>query len=225
MSNKEKTRLEKFEDLYKKEITNKDWITKDDLAKNGFFPIKGTNGRDIRFIKAKYELEEHREGNKIPKFRVIGLNEEKTTRYIKADIRNKLKKEKCAFLNTRANIEIDHKNGRYNDNRALNTETQTIDDFQALSKTANNMKREACLKCAKTGIKFDAREVGMAIPNLNGEYTHNDKPNDCQGCFWFDPKQFTSSQNFILNKMHDKYNKQSIADEFSKTYKKFFDKD
>src|SRR5690625_2662726 len=101
MSRKE-TKLQRFERLYEREIKECSWITKDDMTDKEFFPHKGSNGKDIRFIKSKYKLKEHRVGNRIPKFKILGKKEKIETRSIRTDIRSKLKDKRCPVTNTRS---------------------------------------------------------------------------------------------------------------------------
>lgn len=196
-----KTKLQLFDEIYKKEIINKQWITKSDMTVKGFFPKDKSNGKDIRFVKTKYEIEEFKSGNRITKFKILGLAKDKYTNSIQSDIVKKIKKEKCSFLNTYANIEVDHKNGRYNDPRVLDIHTQVYDDFQPLSKIINNLKREHCKKCKTTGKKFDATTLGFLVPNLNGEDVHNNLPNGCEGCFFHDIKHFKCSHKEITKEL------------------------
>jgi hypothetical protein len=45
--------------------------------------------------------------------------------------------------------EIDHKNGWKNDLSVMNPKTQKLEDFQPLSKSANDAKRQHCKECKK----------------------------------------------------------------------------
>ena len=184
------TKIELFDELYKEDIENGSWITKADMTKKGFFPSENSNGKDIRFVNRKYEIEEVRVGTSVTKFRVLGTHAKNSNRGIRSDIVKVIKNQTCAMLKTKANIEVDHKNGRYNDERVLNLQTQNIDDFQPLCKMINNIKRESCKKCKLTGERFDAKIYGYLISNLDGESIHNGKPNGCEGCFFYDVNHF-----------------------------------
>lgn len=198
--NKKETKIEKFERIYEKQILVGAWITKDDMASKGFFPQNNTNGRDIRFIKSKYEMDIKKEGTKEKMFRIIGKKKDLSNgeRLISKKIKENLSKSKCVFTGTKNNIEIDHKNGRYNDEKVLDVSTQTTEDFQPLTKIANNIKREVCKKCIETGHKFDAKELGFKISNLNGKNIHNNEPNGCVGCFFYDIIEFKNTYNQTL---------------------------
>ncbi len=56
-------------------------------------------------------------------------------------------------------IEIDHKDGRKDDLRVSDLNTQTFDDFQALCKACNDKKRQICKKCKESGYRFDATKI------------------------------------------------------------------
>lgn len=196
---KKQTKLGMFEHIYNKEIKTGSWITKDEMAENGFFPKNNTNGRDIRFIKRKYELEIITEGTREIKFRVVGTKAMLLSRPISKKIKDYFKNKRCVLTGTRSSIEVDHKNGRYNDKRVLNTKTQTVNDFQPLTKVANNIKREHCRKCVATNKKFDAKELGYLVSTLDGNLVHNNKPNGCKGCFFYDVTSFKEDYNTVLS--------------------------
>ncbi|MCK2000459.1 hypothetical protein MZM54_03510 [[Brevibacterium] frigoritolerans] len=221
MSKKE-TKLLKFERIYREQIQSGAWISKDDMAKNGFFPITNSNGRDIRFIKRKYELDIVKEGTREVMFRITGIKGNSLlSRSIRKDIIDQLKNKKCAMTASHTNIEIDHKNGRYNDERVLNRKTQTIDDFQPLNKMINNLKREHCKKCKITNIRFDARELNFLIPTLDGQLEHNNLPNGCEGCYFYDITYFNKKHNEIISMNNGKqeFNDQDFYNYYTKCKK------
>lgn len=71
---------------------------------------------------------------------------------------------------------------------------QKLEDFQPLSKTANDAKRQHCKKCIETGKRYDAKKLGYKESYILG--TENSKT--CVGCYWHDPKKFNEkiSENF-----------------------------
>jgi len=87
-------------------------------------------------------------------------------------------------------IEIDHKNGRYNDPRVASKLTQKISDFQALSRSANLSKREDCKVCENTNLRFDAKKIGYSKSFYSGGKNHNGAINGCVGCYWYDVLKF-----------------------------------
>jgi hypothetical protein len=194
------TKIDLFDNLYKIEVETNSWITKDDMTNRGFFPPENSNGKDIRFVTRKYEIEEVRKGTSVTRFRVLGTHSKNSNRGIRSDIVKVIRNQPCAMLKTKANIEVDHKNGRYNDERVLNLNTQNINDFQPLCKTINNIKRESCKKCKLTGERFDAKIYGFLISNLNGESIHNGNPEGCKGCFFYDVEYFKEIHSQIVTK-------------------------
>ncbi|WP_341285370.1 hypothetical protein [Priestia megaterium] len=216
---KKQTKLRMFEHIYSKEIKTGSWITKDEMAENGFFPKNNTNGRDIRFIKRKYELEIITEGTREIKFRVVGTKAMLLSRPISKKIKDYFKNKRCVLTGTRSNIEVDHKNGRYNDKRVLNTKTQTVNDFQPLTKVANNIKREHCRKCVATNKRFDAKELGYLVSTLDGNLVHNNKPNGCEGCFFYDVTGFKEDYNTVISTYFG-INNPFTEEGFHKCYKK-----
>jgi len=68
--------------------------------------------------------------------------------------------------------ECDHKDGRRDDPRLNDPKLVTIDDFQPLSKAANNAKKQHCKECRSTNKRFDAKRLGYSISQWagNGKY-------------------------------------------------------
>jgi len=122
---------------------------------------------------------------------------------IRKDIKDKLSKERCLVLGTHRScdhkIEIDHKDGRKNDLKVMNVKTQKSEDFQPLSKPANDAKRQFCKKCKETGIRFDAKILGYPISVVYGDLKYDEKIG-CKGCFWYDIKEFRQSLQLKVNK-------------------------
>ncbi len=92
-------------------------------------------------------------GNSIDAIRTIGFNTNETFRQnIRSDIKEFYKNKNCVMLGICGNsentkIEIDHKDGRKNDLRVSNQETQKLEYFQPLCKAANDAKRQICKGC------------------------------------------------------------------------------
>ena len=107
---------------------------------------------------------------------------------IRSDIKKKIKKKRCFLLGT-SKPEVDHKNGRKDDLRVMKTTTQSVDDFQPLSKSANDAKRQFCKECKETGKRYDARKLGYSIAFVEGTEIY-DKSIGCKGCYWFDIFEF-----------------------------------
>lgn len=136
-------------------------------------------------------------GNSIVAVELQGYRlDEAKGRPIAAWIRRRLKGKACAVLGVGAGgsrfetMAVDHKNGRYNDARVLDVETQTLDDFQLLTACANYAKRQHCKRCVETGQRFDARTLGHRAPVCKGSLEYH---GTCVGCYWHDPRAFNAA--------------------------------
>lgn len=131
-------------------------------------------------------------GNKIVAIRTIGFATTPSKRsIIPQEIRKIYKGYPCPVLGTSVGEnEIDHKDG-YNSTGTM------VDDFQPLSKAANDAKRQYCKKCRETGKRYDATRNGFKYGWTVGTSIYT-KELKCKGCFWHDPRDFhaTMSSNF-----------------------------
>ncbi len=128
-------------------------------------------------------------GNGIDRIRLNGFNNSNYSQYIRADIKKAIKSRRCVVLGT-SNPEVDHKNGMKNEGRVMRNENQSLEDFQPLSKAANDAKRQFCKECRRNGIRYDAKLLGYPISYYSGVAEHNNEENACIGCYWYDPLEF-----------------------------------
>lgn len=129
-------------------------------------------------------------GNGIDRIRLNGFNINSIgSQSIRTDIKYKIRSKRCVILGT-SNPEVDHKNGWKNDHVVRNIQAQTIDDFQPLSKAANDAKRQFCKECRRTNIRYDATLLGYPISYYVGGKFHDSSETGCIGCFWYDPIEF-----------------------------------
>lgn len=159
-------------------------------------------GRKSSTIAKKYILETDKSittGNKIDRIRLNGFNTCHTsthTQTIRDDIKKEISKRRCVVLGTNRSCdhktEVDHKDGRKDDSRVMNTSTQTLDDFQPLSKPANDAKRQFCKECKETNMRYDAKLLSYPISFTVGDANYTDEIG-CKGCFWYDPIAFRQS--------------------------------
>ena len=103
---------------------------------------------------------------KIKRRKIIGIfihdkNIQKNNRNINSSIMKEIKSKCCIICGSGTDIEADHKNYLYDDFNALNTTTQSINDFQPLCRHCNIVKRE---KCKQKIIPPVIRELPI-IPN------------------------------------------------------------
>lgn len=171
------------------------WVSVNEFKKD-YVTLKLGNGgswcRKESTLAKKYIIEKDRKktpGNSIDRIRLSGIRLINSTQNIKSNIKKIIRKKRCIILGT-SKIEVDHKNGRKNDPRVMNTATQKVDDFQPLSKAANDAKRQHCKKCKATGDRFDATHLGYIISYYKGDKVHSNKYDGCIGCFWYDPIEF-----------------------------------
>ena len=128
-------------------------------------------------------------GNGIDRRRLNGFNDGKYSQHIRADIRKAIKDRRCVVLGT-SNPEVDHKNGMKNEDRVMQNEDQRLEDFQPLSKAANDAKRQYCKECIRTGIRYDAKKLGYPMSYYKGGAKHHFESDACVGCYWYDPLEF-----------------------------------
>ncbi len=163
-------------------------------------------GRRSSALARTYNLETDKSitaGNKIDRIRLNGFNTSHTaihTQSIRVDIKNEISKQRCVVLGTTKSCdhktEVDHKDGRKDNARVMNTATQTLDDFQPLSKPANDAKRQFCKKCKETNLRYDAKiYMGYPVSFTEGDVNYTEELG-CIGCFWYDPIAFRKTLEF-----------------------------
>lgn len=134
-----------------------------------------------------YKITRKKQNNKIISIKLDGF-QEASNHSILQNVIKSFAGKRCAILDTGINIEIDHKNGKYNQ------ESYDINDFQPLSKSANDAKRQHCLECKKENKRYDARKLGYHVGWIFGD----EDTTECKGCYWNDVKLFNQiiSQNY-----------------------------
>ena len=179
-----------------------DWVNVKDFV-GKYEALKLGNGgswcRGSSSLQKKYIVRFNKEltsGNSIDAIKLCGYNEQNSfSQQIRQDIRDYYKGQKCVMLGVcgtseNTKIEIDHKDGRKNDARVADPATQKIEDFQPLSKAANDAKRQICKKCKETGLRWDATNIpGNTIAFYEGD-KHFSKTLGCVGCYQYDPVEY-----------------------------------
>lgn len=98
--------------------------------------------------------------------------------------------QRCVVLAVGNNLEADHKDGRKDIPRRLEPE-----DYQPMTKAANDAKRTHCDRCQDTKKRFDATQLAFSVGWTVGgsEYIGS-----CVGCYWHDPAAFNAeiSRNY-----------------------------
>lgn len=160
-------------------------------------------------------------GNSIDAVRLNGFNTKTHfNQNIRADIKDFYKNKKCVMLgisgtSENTKIEIDHKDGRKNNERVADLNSQKLDDFQPLCKAANDAKRQICKACKENDIRWSAKNIlGNPYDFYAGDERYT-KDLGCVGCYQYDPVAYRkttiqkiikeASQNtaeFIMKKLY-----------------------
>ncbi len=176
------------------------------FSKNYKYVLRKMNGKltlswkaeenEMELINDDFKSFPISKGNSITHIKVYGPKKDinDISRNIRSDIKEYFKKHCCVVCGNR-DIEIDHKNGLYNDKRVLNPNTQTINDFQPLCRHCNQQKRQSIILTKQTGKRYKATNIPHLIPYgidfISGteDYDKNDI-NAMVGTYWYDPVQF-----------------------------------
>lgn len=126
--------------------------------------------------------------NSIDAIRLNGYNSNNYSQYINPSIKKQIRSMRCVILGT-SNPEVDHKNGRKDESRVMLNNEQRLEDFQPLSKAANDAKRQYCKECKQTNHRYDAKKLGYPTSYYAGNELY-DSVNKCNGCYWYDPIEF-----------------------------------
>lgn len=188
-----------FEKMYVKEEGFSEYIPMEKLEKC-HHSYHTTNGgdwcrTDQSYLGKKYIIRRDKKSGKIAAVKTDGFNKKtKIDQSIRNDIVKNIQSKRCVILDISTNIECDHKDGMKNDWRLNNKENQKLEDFQPLTKTANDAKRQHCKKCLETGKRYDAKRLGYSESYIYGD----EKTTTCTGCYWYDPQKFNKviSQNY-----------------------------
>ncbi|MBX7171585.1 MAG: hypothetical protein K1X72_11560 [Pyrinomonadaceae bacterium] len=170
------------------------WVSVTEFVER-YASLKFGNGADWArsdgSLAKKYHLERDSSqtvGNSVDRIRLNGFRNDDSSNQVRADLKREIKKRRCVILGT-SNPEADHKDGRKDNSRVMNLKTQVLDDFQPLSKAANDAKRQICKECKATDIRFDAKRLGYPISVTKGSLNYEESVG-CDGCFWYDPLDF-----------------------------------
>ena len=142
--------------------------------------------RDDGPLARRFNILRHKDRGRIVAVELQGRKKQPIEKPVPAHIRQRITSEPCAVLAV-GNVECDHKDGRRDDPRLTDASRVAPDDFQPLSKAANNAKRQHCRRCRETGLRFDARRLGYRISQFKGTGVYNGSR---VGCYWHDPRRF-----------------------------------
>lgn len=156
------------------------------------------NSIDFELCNFKFD-----KGTSIMLIKICGLQDLSSRRPIRKDIRDAFIGNPCVVCGTKSQIEIDHKNGLYNDPRVLESKTQTIDDFQPLCKHCNDQKRETCVWQKKENKRYPASMIPQlaifGIDFVEGDDRFDETNVDALvGTYWYDPVDFMKQLKSII---------------------------
>jgi hypothetical protein len=176
--------------------------------------------RDSSSLAKKYVVEFDKtisSGNSIDAIRLNGFNKQKPfNQNIRKDIKDYYKTQNCVMLgingtSENTKIEIDHKDGRKDNSRISNIETQKREDFQPLCKAANDAKRQICKRCKETNKRWNAKNLkGNPYPFYEGDENYIAELG-CKGCYQYDPVEYRKTSVI-------KITKETVEDVFNKLY-------
>ncbi|MDH8701484.1 DNA-binding protein YbaB [Dysgonomonadaceae bacterium PH5-43] len=160
-------------------------------------------------LAKKYNVEVDKtktNGNSIDAIRLVGFNTSKTfNQNIRQDIKDFYKNQNCVMLGINGNsentkIEIDHKDGRKDNHRISDTKTQRLEDFQPLTKAANDAKRQICKRCKETNMRWNAKNLkGNPYSFYEGDEQYT-KEYGCIGCYQYDPVAYRKTSVMKISK-------------------------
>ena len=160
--------LQKVVDLFQPDADGySGWVTVEDVRNSGLsWSDNGNVRRGIAFNVSEYNWDFKRIGSRrIVEMRLNGYNQSAAfNQRIRKDIVDELRKQtvsnfapNCIVPLVDSDKEIDHRWGRKDDPKydyISDIEKQSIDDFQLLSHSHNQFKREQCVKCKNTNLRF-----------------------------------------------------------------------
>lgn len=184
--------LEKVVNLFKPDVNGySNWVSIEEVINSGLsWSNNGNIRRGIAFGVSEYNWDFKRESSrKIVEMRLVGYNESISfNQRIRKDIIDELRAKtfsnfapNCIVPLVEEDKEIDHRWGRKDDPKysyISDLSKQSIDDFQLLSHSHNQFKRQQCVKCKETNQRYS--------PPNNQEFTIGCKSWDdnigCDGC-------------------------------------------
>lgn len=168
----------------------------------------------VEFNKAKTK------GNSIDSISLNGFNSDDSFKQaIRKDIKDFYKTQNCVMLGINGNsentkIEIDHKDGRKDDWRVSNSQTQRFEDFQPLCKAANDAKRQICKRCKETNKRWDAKNIkGNPYSFYDGDENYTNELG-CKGCYQYDPVEYRKTCTKMISKEASEHTIDYIMNKF-----------
>ena len=113
------------------------------------------------YLGKKYKIRHIKNGGNVIAVQLDGSNHNAIKKHssIRQDIRDEILAQRCVILDIGSNIEVDHKNGRYDELSNIDLSEQNKSVFQPLSKSVNNAKIQHCKECIRDGKKNGLPEM------------------------------------------------------------------
>jgi hypothetical protein len=183
------------------------WISRETIDNDKELHLSNNGAaRHGVFFGVNYYLWEKQGKSKIEALRTIGINQNVLfghARPIRGDIDKHHKAMGCVVCGSYSDLVTDHKNDLYNDLRVLDSNTQTVDDFQCLCNHCNLQKRQISKKTKELGKRVGATTIpSLAIFGI--DFTQGDDSfvdtdiNAMVGTYWYDPVEFMRHIRFQL---------------------------
>lgn len=149
--------------------------------------------KEMRFGFEKENILD-RKGNAIVYIKLCGYTYT-SPHPISREIRKALEGNPCVACGSKHDVEVDHKNGLYNDPKVLDVTTQKLSDFQPLCRHCNLQKRQTIKKMKETGKRYGATKIPalkpFGIDFIEGNKNCNfEDVNWAVGTYWYDPVAF-----------------------------------
>lgn len=184
--------FEKVVNLFQPDVDGySNWVSVDDVINSGLsWTNNGNVRRGIAFGVNEYNWDFKRTTNRrIVEMRLIGYSQSKSlSQKIRKDIIDELRQQTvsnfavdCIVPLVERDKEIDHRWGRKDSPKyhyVSDTNQQSIDDFQLLSHSHNQFKREQCVKCKDNNLRYSPpnnQEFKIGCKEWNDEI-------GCEGC-------------------------------------------
>ena len=183
------------------------WISRETIDNDKELHLSNNGAaRHGVFFGVNYYLWEKQGKSKIEALRTIGINQNVLfghARPIRGDIDKHHKAMGCVVCGSHSDLVTDHKNDLYNDLRVLDSNTQTVNDFQCLCNHCNLQKRQISKKTKELGKRIGATTIpSLAIFGI--DFTQGDDSfvdtdiNAMVGTYWYDPVEFMRHIRFQL---------------------------
>ena len=159
-------------------------VKRDELEQYGLATTNGGDWcRDDGTLGKTFNIDRVKEKGRIISVQLVGYKKNVFNRVMFPKLYKKHKDSRCRVLDVNHSLELDHKDGRYDDYKI----SLGMEDVQPLHTAVNKAKRQHCKECRETGVRYDARRLGYSVPQFIGPEKYK---GSCIGCYWHDPQEF-----------------------------------